>query len=131
MKRILSVLGLVLATAVSSGRRPRTAFLVSRNMPPAAPASWKRSRRSGRVLGAATPASDAAFRQGHDFVYFTGVQIPDAFLIIDGVRKESLLFFTMTEKEADGEGLPLDLIKDAKDYTGIEKVLKASNSGRP
>jgi Xaa-Pro aminopeptidase len=80
-------------------------------------------------LGAATPAADVLFRQGHDFAYFTGVAIPNATLIIDGVRKESLLFFTMTEKEADSEGISLDLIKTPKEYTGIEKVLTAEQFG--
>ena len=39
-------------------------------------------------LGATTPASDVAFRQGHDFFYMTGVEIPDAMLVVDGLRNE-------------------------------------------
>jgi len=80
-------------------------------------------------LGAATPAHDYEFRQGHDFLYFTGVEIPDAFLIIDGTRKETVLFFTMDEKTADGEGIPLELIRSAAAYTGIERVLPAAQFG--
>ena len=76
-------------------------------------------------LGAQTPASDNDFRQGHDFFYMTGVEIPDAFLVVDGMRKESVLFFTMTETTADGEAIPLDLIRKPTDYTGIERVLPA------
>jgi hypothetical protein len=53
-------------------------------------------------LGAAAPTSDLGFRQGHDFVYLTGVQVPNAALIVDGLRKESVLFFTMSETEAEG-----------------------------
>jgi len=80
-------------------------------------------------LGATTPADDYEFRQGHDFLYFTGVEIPDAFLIVDGLRKESVLFFTMDEKTADGEGIPLELIRSASAYTGIERVLPAEQFG--
>lgn len=76
-------------------------------------------------LGAPTPANDYRFRQGHDFYYFTGLEIPDAFLVIDGTRKESILFFTMDEKTADGEGIPLDLIRRPAGYTGIERALPA------
>jgi len=76
-------------------------------------------------LGAPTPASDVPFRQGHDVLYFTGVRIPDAFLVIDGLRKESTLFFTMTESQADGEGLPVELVRHPQDVTGIERVLPA------
>ncbi len=81
------------------------------------------------ILGAAAPADDRAFQQGHDFAYFTGVEIPDAYLIVDGVRRESLLFFTLGEKEAEGEGLPLELVRDPKGVTGIERVLPAEQFG--
>ena len=80
-------------------------------------------------LGATAPAGDREFRQGHDFVYFTGVEIPNAYLIVDGVRKESLLFFTIAEKEAEGEGISLELVRNPKDVTGIEKVLPAEQFG--
>jgi len=80
-------------------------------------------------LGATSPAGDYEFRQGHDFFYFTGVEIPDAFLVIDGTRKESVLFFTIDEKTADGDGIPLDLVRTPVEYTGIEKVLPAQQLG--
>jgi len=77
------------------------------------------------ILGAQTPFSDNEFRQGHDFFYLTGVEIPDAFLVVDGLRKESVLFFTMTDTAADGEAIPLDLIRKPVEYSGIERVLPA------
>jgi len=80
-------------------------------------------------LGATTPAGDYEFRQGHDFLYFTGVEIPDAFLVIDATRKESVLFFTMDEKTADGEGIPVDLVRKPAEFTGIERVLPAEQFG--
>lgn len=80
-------------------------------------------------LGAATPHGDVEFRQGHDFFYFTGVEIPDAYLVIDAARRESVLFFTMDEKTADGAGIPLDLIRAPAAYTGIDRVLPAAEFG--
>ena len=80
-------------------------------------------------LGATAPTATVAFRQGHDFVYLTGVQVPNASLIVDGLRKESILFFTMTEAEAAAEGIPRDMISDPKTYTGIERVLPADQFG--
>jgi Xaa-Pro aminopeptidase len=80
-------------------------------------------------LGAATPAGDIDFHQGHDFAYFTGVPIPNAYLVIDGVRKESTLFFTMTEEAANNEGISLDFIRSAKDTTGIERIQTAEQFG--
>jgi Xaa-Pro aminopeptidase len=74
-------------------------------------------------LGATTPASDVAFRQGHDFFYMTGVEIPDAIVVVDGARKESVLFFTMDETTADGLAIPIDLVRTPVAYTGIERAM--------
>jgi Xaa-Pro aminopeptidase len=81
------------------------------------------------ILGATTPASDVAFRQGHDFFYLTGVEIPDAMLVVDGVRKESVLFFTMDEKTAGGFAIPIDLVRAPVAYTGIERAMAAEQFG--
>ena len=80
-------------------------------------------------LGATSPEGDHEFRQGHDFLYFSGVEIPNAFLVVDGTARESVLFFTMDEKTADGEGLPPALVRTPAAYTGIEKVLPAEQFG--
>jgi Xaa-Pro aminopeptidase len=77
------------------------------------------------VLGASTPESDVAFRQGNDFFYLTGADVPDATLVIDGQRKESILFMTMDEKTADGMGLPVELARAPATYTGIERAMPA------
>ena len=77
------------------------------------------------VLGASTPDSDEAFRQGNDFFYLTGVDVPDATLVIDGQRKESILFLTMDEKTADGLGIPVALVRSPTAYTGIERSMPA------
>jgi Xaa-Pro aminopeptidase len=76
-------------------------------------------------LGASTPSSDVTFRPGHDFFYLSGVEIPDAILVVDGLRKESVLFFTMTESVADGLTIPVELIRAPSAYTGIERALSA------
>ena len=81
------------------------------------------------ILGATTPSGNREFRQGHDFAYLTGVEISDAYLIIDGIRRESLLFFTIGEREAESEGIPLDLIRNPKEMTGVDQVLPAEQFG--
>lgn len=73
------------------------------------------------VLGAQSPTSYGFF-QNNDFIYLSGVEIPGAVLIIDGRKKETNLFFTMSERAARGEGIRQDLIKNPKEVTGIEKV---------
>lgn len=74
------------------------------------------------IRGAQLDGSYNEYHQNNDFMYFSGVKIPDAVLIIDGARKESTLFFTITEREARGEGIQLDLVRNPKEVTGIENV---------
>jgi Xaa-Pro aminopeptidase len=74
------------------------------------------------ILGATTPASDRQFFQGSDFFYFTGVEIPNAVLIMDGIKKESTLFFSISESEAQGEGISLELVRNPAVVTGIERI---------
>ena len=74
------------------------------------------------ILGATTPASDRRFFQGSDFFYFSGVEIPNAVLIMDGMRKESTLFFSISERDALSEGISLDLVRNPAEVTGIERI---------
>jgi len=75
------------------------------------------------ILGATPAHGGLGFRQNNDFFYFSGVEIPDAVLIMDGTHKESMLFFTISEKQADEAGISLQLIRNPQEVTGIEKVL--------
>lgn len=75
------------------------------------------------ILGATTPVSDRQFYQNSDFFYFTGVEIPNAVLVMDGMRKESILFFSISEREAQGEGISLELVRKPEEVTGIERIL--------
>ena len=79
------------------------------------------------ILGSQPRTDDYEHYQNNDFVYLSGVEIPDAILIIDGIRKESVLFFTISERAARNEGISLDLVKRPKEITGIEKVQPVDN----
>ena len=75
------------------------------------------------IFGAQMPTGYIPFFQNSDFHYLCGVEIPNAVLIVDGVRKTSTLFFTITETAAFNEGISLDLVRNAKEVTGVEQVL--------
>ena len=49
------------------------------------------------LLGATPATGYVEFVQNNDMMYFAGVEIPDAALIIDGRSKASTLFFTITD----------------------------------
>ena len=72
------------------------------------------------ILGAQDIVGYKKFFQNNDLIYFSGVEIPNAILIIDGVRKESILFFTISERKAKAENISLELVNNPVDYTGIE-----------
>ena len=73
--------------------------------------------------GAPLPEGVSQFFQYNNMMYFTGLEIPDVILIVDGVARNSMLFFTISETEAKGEGISMELVKDPGSFTGIEKVL--------
>jgi Xaa-Pro aminopeptidase len=75
------------------------------------------------ILGSQLRVTYNEHYQNNDFMYFTGVEIPNAILIIDGIRKECTLFFTISERGARNEGISLDLVRHPRKVTGIKNVL--------
>jgi len=60
-----------------------------------------------------------------DFNYLCGVDIPGAVLIVDGVHRKSLLFYTTNEHYLKGEGMATELASDPKAATGIDEYYPA------
>ena len=56
------------------------------------------------IRGAAMPSSYTQFYQYNNLMYLSGVEIPDVVLVIDGRRRESTLFLTISENHARSEG---------------------------
>ncbi len=75
------------------------------------------------IPGATSPIADYRFFQSNDFLYFTGVEAPNAWLVVDGVNRVSTLFLTLEEHDARGEGIPAELALSPAEYTGIEQAL--------
>lgn len=81
------------------------------------------------ILGAQPIASYYPYSQANDFLYLTGVELPNAALILDGRSKTSTLFLTATEDAARAEGLDPALARDPAAFTGIERVLPFDRLG--
>ena len=75
------------------------------------------------IWGAQPLTNYYRYSQNNDFMYLTGAEIPNAVLVVDGLSKTSILLFTSTEAAARAEGISADLVKDARTFTGIERVL--------
>ncbi|UCG88139.1 MAG: aminopeptidase P family protein, partial [Gemmatimonadota bacterium] len=75
------------------------------------------------IPGATSRVADYQFFQNNDFLHFTGVDAPNAWLVVDGVNRASTLFLTLDEHDARGEGIPAELAVTPAEYTGIEQAL--------
>lgn len=79
------------------------------------------------IPGATATIDDYQFFQNNDFMYFTGVDAPNAWLVVDGINRESTLFLTLDEHDARGEGIPPELAHDPAAFTGIDHALPVEN----
>jgi Xaa-Pro aminopeptidase len=75
------------------------------------------------ILGAKHRVDYNEYYQNNDFMYLTGVEVPDAILIIDGIRKESILFYTISERGARTVGIDLAYARSPRGVTGVERFL--------
>lgn len=73
------------------------------------------------IFGATNVTGFDLYAQSNDFIYFTGVEIPNSILVIDGISKQSTIFFTTTEQAAEGEGINPEIVRDPVGVTGIER----------
>lgn len=76
------------------------------------------------ILGAQPLTSYHYYYQNNDFFYLCGVEVPNAALVIDGIKKETTLFFTATERSLRNEGLSTDILENPVGVTGVDKVMK-------
>ncbi len=77
------------------------------------------------ILGAQPLTGYFPFVQGNDFAYLTGVVAPNAVLVVDGKRKESVLLMTLSERAARNDGIPAELAANPAGVTGIERAVPA------
>jgi Xaa-Pro aminopeptidase len=74
------------------------------------------------IPGATANIAGDQFFQNNDFFYFTGIEAPDAWLLVNGVSRESTLFLSLEEEDARGEGIPIELAVSPEAFTGIEQA---------
>lgn len=95
-------------------------------------ALMKRIEGSVAVLeGAPETRSYTAFRQDNNFYYLTGVETPNALLIIDGIRHRSILFLPERDKVLERwEGPRLYPGSEARKVTGFDEVIETAKFGQ-
>jgi Xaa-Pro aminopeptidase len=88
-------------------------------------ALMKRIGESVAVLqGAPETRAYTAFRQDNNFYYLTGIEVPNALLLIDGIRHHSILFLPTHDGAVESwEGPRLYPGPEARKSTGFDEVL--------
>jgi len=70
------------------------------------------------------------FRQDNNFYYLTGVDTPDAMLLLDGSSRQSILFLPPRDRKNEKwEGSLLFAGREARRITGVDKVMELSEFG--
>jgi Xaa-Pro aminopeptidase len=76
------------------------------------------------IAGARSRTDFYPFVQNNNFLYLTGVKIPNAYLVIDPSVNETVLFARLTEFNIRDNGESIEMLTDPVAYTGIAKVMK-------
>ena len=77
------------------------------------------------VQGAPSPAGYTRFRQSNDFYYLCGIEVPHAYLLLDGGTKKATLFLPpRNEGREKGEGkmLSAEDADEVKKLSGVDSV---------
>jgi Xaa-Pro aminopeptidase len=78
------------------------------------------------IMGARSRTDYYPFVQNNNFYYLTGVKVPDAYLVIDPIKNETILFASLSEYIARDNGEPVELATDPAGYTGLTRVMKTA-----
>lgn len=78
------------------------------------------------VQGAPSPQGYTRFRQYNEFYYLCGVEVPHAYLLLDGAQKRATLFLphrNEARERSEGKLLSAEDVDLTKSLTGIENVM--------
>ncbi len=82
------------------------------------------------LQGAPETRAYEGFRQSNDFYYLTGVEVPDALVLLDASRHRSILFLPPRNKQVElWEGPRLYAGEEARVATGFDEVMDVARLG--
>jgi len=89
------------------------------------------------IQGAPTPVGYVRFRQSNDFYYLCGVEVPNAYLLLDGTTRRAMLFLphrNARRESGEGKVWSSEDAEEIQKLAGVEAVagvdLLAENIGR-
>ena len=78
------------------------------------------------VPGAPTPVGYVRFRQSNDFYYLCGVEVPNAYLLLDGTGRRATLFLphrNVNREKGEGKMLSAEDAEELQKQSGVEAVV--------
>lgn len=78
------------------------------------------------VQGAETPVGYIRFRQSNDFYYLCGIEVPNAYLLLDGGQRRAMLFLphrNAGRERGEGKMLSSEDAEEIEKLSGVEAVL--------
>jgi Xaa-Pro aminopeptidase len=78
------------------------------------------------VQGAPTAVGYTRFRQSNDFYYLCGVEVPNAYLLLEGTRKRAILFLphrNVRRERGEGKVLSSEDADEVQKLSGVDEVL--------
>ena len=77
------------------------------------------------IQGASSPAGYTRFRQSNEFYYLSGIEVPHAYLLLDGGSKRATLFLPHRNEgreRSEGRLLSAEDAEEVKKLSGIDEV---------
>ncbi|HKO98677.1 MAG TPA: Xaa-Pro peptidase family protein [Pyrinomonadaceae bacterium] len=77
------------------------------------------------IQGASSPAGYTRFRQSNEFYYLSGIEVPHAYLLLDGGSKRAILFLPHRNEgreRSEGRVLSAEDADEVKKLSGIDEV---------
>ena len=77
------------------------------------------------VQGAPSPAGYTRFRQSNEFYYLSGIEVPHAYLLLDGASRRALLYLphrNAGRERGEGRVLSAEDAEEVKKLSGIDDV---------
>jgi Xaa-Pro aminopeptidase len=77
------------------------------------------------LQGAPTPPGYTRFRQSNDFYYLCGVEVPNAYLLLDGAERKTTLYLphrNAGREKGEGKVLSAEDAEELEKWTGVDAV---------
>ena len=84
------------------------------------------------VQGAPSPEGYTRFRQSNEFYYLCGIEVPHAYLLLDGSNKRTLLYLphrNAGRERSEGKLLSAEDAEEVKKLSGIDDVVRYRFAG--